>query len=36
MNDDSIVKIIETLGLDYGPAERATRAFEGKIASLIS
>lgn len=34
MNDDSMVKIMETLGLDYGPAERATKAFEAKIASL--
>jgi DNA repair exonuclease SbcCD ATPase subunit len=34
MNDDSMVKIIETLGIDYGPAERATKAFEAKIASL--
>ncbi len=29
-----MVKIMETLGLDYGPAERATKAFEAKIASL--
>jgi hypothetical protein len=34
MNDDSMIKIMETLGLDYGPAERATKAFEGRIASL--
>lgn len=34
MNDDGMVKIMETLGLDYGPAERATKAFEGRIASL--
>jgi TP901 family phage tail tape measure protein len=34
MNDDSMVKIMETLGLDYGPAERATKAFESRIASL--
>jgi TP901 family phage tail tape measure protein len=34
MNDDSMVKIMESLGLDYGPAERATKAFESKIASL--
>jgi TP901 family phage tail tape measure protein len=34
MNDDSMVKIMESLGLDYRPAERATKAFESKIASL--
>jgi hypothetical protein len=34
MDDDAMVKIMETLGLDYGPAERATKAFEGRIASL--
>ena len=34
MNDDGMVKIMESLGLDYGPAERATKAFEGRIASL--
>jgi hypothetical protein len=34
MDDDNMIKIMETLGLDYGPAERATKAFEAKIASL--
>jgi predicted HicB family RNase H-like nuclease len=34
MNDDSMVKIMESLGLDYGPADRATKAFESRIASL--
>jgi TP901 family phage tail tape measure protein len=34
MNDDSLVKIMETLSIDYGPAERATKAFESRIASL--
>jgi hypothetical protein len=34
MNDDSMVKIMETLSIDYGPAERATKAFESRIASL--
>ena len=34
MQDDNLIKIMESLGLDYGPAERSTKAFEGKIASL--
>jgi hypothetical protein len=34
MDDTQMVKIMESLGLDYGPAERSTKAFEGKIASL--
>ncbi len=32
--DESMVKIMQSLGLDYGPAERATKSFESKIASL--
>lgn len=34
MNDDAMVHIIETLGLDYGPAINATKSFEARIASL--
>jgi hypothetical protein len=34
MDDTQMVKIMESLGLDYGPAERATKAFESRIASL--
>lgn len=34
MNDDSIVQIMQTLTLNYKPAELATQSFENKIASL--
>ncbi|MCX7771718.1 MAG: phage tail tape measure protein [Clostridia bacterium] len=34
MNDDSMVKIIQALGLDYNPAITATLAFENRIQSL--
>jgi hypothetical protein len=34
MNDDSMVKIMQSLGLDYSPAERSIKSFEGRIAAL--
>lgn len=34
MNDDSMVKIIQSLGLDYSQAIQSTKAFEASIASL--
>jgi TP901 family phage tail tape measure protein len=34
MNDDSMVKIIESLGLDVNPALKSLTALEGKVASL--
>jgi hypothetical protein len=34
MEDDALIRIMSSLGLDYGPAERSTKAFEARIASL--
>lgn len=34
MNDDSMVKIMETLGLDLNPANKALSAFEARVASV--
>lgn len=34
MNDDAVVKIMQSLGLDYSPAIRATERFEKTIADL--
>jgi len=34
INDDAMVRIISTLGLDYNPAITATKMFEARIASL--
>ncbi|TCU72848.1 TP901 family phage tail tape measure protein [Tissierella praeacuta] len=34
MNDDSIVKIMQSLGMDYSPAINATKAFESRISGL--
>ena len=34
MNDDSLVKIMSSLGLNFNPAEQAIKSFEGRIASL--
>lgn len=33
-SDDSMVKIIQSLGLDYKPAEQSIKSFEARIASL--
>ncbi len=33
-HDESMVKIIQTLGLDYGPAIKSTKLFEAQIESL--
>jgi hypothetical protein len=34
MQDDSMVKIMQSLGLDYKPAENSIKSFEGRIAAL--
>ncbi|MDR7856077.1 phage tail tape measure protein [Tissierella sp.] len=34
MNDDSVVKIMQSLGLDYSPAISATERFENRISNL--
>lgn len=34
MNDDSLVKVMSTLGLNFNPAEQAIKSFETRIASL--
>lgn len=34
INDDSMVKIMQSLGLNFNPAEQAIKSFEGRIASL--
>ncbi len=34
MQDDSLVKIVQSLGLNYKPAENSIKSFEGRIAAL--
>jgi len=34
LDDTSMVKIMETLGLNFNPAELAIKSFEGRVASL--
>lgn len=34
MNDDSLVKVMSTLGLNFNPAEQSIKSFETRIASL--
>ena len=34
MNDDSLVKIMSSLGLNFNPAEQSIKSFEARIASL--
>lgn len=34
MNDDNMVQIMESLGLNFNPAERSIKSFEGRVAAL--